>query len=138
MREWDLFAASLYEMKNSAADPERVVQQQLDAFNARDIEALLAVYADDAQIFEHPSRLLAAGTAELRKRYVERFAEPNLHALLLKRIVAGNVVVDHEKVTRTFPEGAGEIELVMIYQVDGARIAKAWSIAGAKTLTVGA
>ena len=42
------------------------------------------------------------------------------------------MIIDHEKVTRTFPEGAGEIELVMIYEVKNGRIAKAWSIAGEK------
>jgi hypothetical protein len=118
-------------------DPETVVQRQLDAFNARDVDALLAVYAEDAQSFEHPSKLLASGSAELRQRYTARFQEPNLHAVLLKRIVAGAVVVDHEKVTRTFPEGAGEIGLVMIYEVKDGRIAKAWSIAGAKTIFAG-
>ena len=115
-------------------ESETVVQRQLDAFNARDMDALLAVYADDAQLFEHPAKLLARGSAELRQRFIPRFQEPNLHAVLLKRIVAGPVVVDHEKVTRTFPEGAGEIELVMIYEVKEGRIAKAWSIAGAKTV----
>lgn len=115
-------------------DPETVVQRQLDAFNARDIDALLEVYAEDAQSFEHPSKLVASGSVELRQRFTARFQEPNLHAVLLKRIVAGAFVVDHEKVTRTFPEGAGEIELVMIYEVKDDRIAKAWTIAGAKTL----
>jgi hypothetical protein len=115
-------------------DPETVVQRQLDAFNARNIDALLAVYAEDAQSFEHPSKLLASGPAELRQRFTARFQEPNLHAALLKRIVAGAFVVDHEKVNRTFPEGAGEIELVMIYEVKDGRIAKAWTIAGAKIL----
>jgi hypothetical protein len=120
-------------MKN-ATTPESTVQWQLDAFNARDIDALLAVYADDAQLFEHPSKLVAQGSAELRQRFTQRFQEPNLHAALLKRIVAGSTVVDHEKVTRTFPEGAGQIELVMIYEVKEGRIAKAWTIAGTKTL----
>jgi hypothetical protein len=115
-------------------ESETVVQRQLDAFNARDMDALLAVYADDAQLFEHPAKLLARGSAELRQRFIPRFQEPNLHAVLLKRIVAGPVVVDHEKVTRTFPEGAGEIELVMIYEVKEGRIAKAWTIAGAKKI----
>ncbi len=114
--------------------PETVVQQQLDAYNARDLDALLASYAPDAQMFEHPSKLLATGSQELRDRFTLRFQEPNLHATLLRRIVSGSVVVDHERVTRTFPEGPGEIELVMIYQVEGSRIAKAWSIAGEKRL----
>jgi hypothetical protein len=37
---------------------EAVVQQQLNAYNARDIDALLATYAEDAQLFEHPSTQL--------------------------------------------------------------------------------
>jgi len=114
--------------------PESVVQRQLDAFNARDIDALLAVYADDAQLFEHPSKLVAQDSAELRERFTARFQEPNLRAALLQRIVAGSMVVDHEKVTRTFPEGAGQIELVMIYEVKEGRIAKAWTIAGARKI----
>jgi hypothetical protein len=119
---------------NHPTDPESVVQRQLDAFNLRDVDALLSIYAEDAQLFEHPSKLLASGSAELRERYAARFQEPNLHAVLLKRIAAGAIVVDHEKVTRTFPEGPGTVELVMIYEVNAGRIAKAWSIAGAKTV----
>lgn len=85
-------------------------------------------------MFEHPSTLLAAGAKALRERFRVRFQEPNLHAVLLKRIVAGSTVVDHERVSRTFPEGPGEIELVMIYDVKDGRIARAWSIAGTRTL----
>jgi hypothetical protein len=119
---------------NHLTDPESIVQTQLNAFNACDVEALLSVYAKDAQLFEHPSTLLATGTAELRKRYSVRFQEPNLHAELLSRIVSGAIVVDHERVTRTFPEGAGQAELVMIYEVQNGKIARAWSIAGPKTI----
>ena len=115
-------------------DPDVVVQRQLDAFNARDVEALLGVYADNAEMFEHPSKLLARGSAELRDRFAVRFREPNLRATLLNRVVMGSMVIDHEKVTRTFPEGPGEIELVMIYEVKGNRIARAWSIPGPRTV----
>lgn len=115
-------------------DPELIVQQQLDAYNARDIDALLAIYADDAQMFEHPATLLASGSAALRERFSVRFQEPNLYATLLQRMVMGNIVVDYERVTRTFPEGTGTIEFIMIYEVQQGRITKAWSITGAKTL----
>jgi hypothetical protein len=114
--------------------PEAVVQRQLDAYNSRDIDALLAIYADDAQMFEHPATLLASSSAALRERFAARFEEPNLQAMLLTRMVMGSFVVDHERVTRTFPEGAGTVELLMIYEVQDGRIKKAWSIAGAKTL----
>jgi hypothetical protein len=116
------------------SDSETVVQQQLDAYNAHDIETLMATYPEDAQQFEHPAKLLASGSVQIRERFIARFAEPNLHALLLKRIVAGNIVIDHERVTRTFPEGAGKLELVAIYEVQGGKIVKGWFIFGPKTL----
>jgi hypothetical protein len=121
---------------NNKTNPELVVQRQLDAYNTQDIEGLMATYAEDAQQFEHPSKLLATGSAQIRERFVARFKEANLHALLVKRIVAGNIVIDHEQVTRSFPEGAGKIELVAIYEVQHGKIAKAWFILGAKTLDV--
>jgi hypothetical protein len=118
----------------SLSDPESVVQRQLDAYNAHDIDALVATYAEDAQQFEHPAKLLASGSAQLRGRFAARFNEPNLHAQLVHRIVMGQVVIDQEKVTRTFPEGTGTIELVAIYEVQNGRIAKAWFISGPKQL----
>jgi len=114
--------------------PATVVQRQLDAYNARDLDAIMATYADDAEQFEHPAKPLAGGAAQIRERFAARFKEPNLHAQLLNRITAGDVVIDHEKITRTFPEGTGTIELVAIYEVRHGRIAKAWFISGTKTL----
>jgi hypothetical protein len=114
--------------------PEAVVQRQLDAYNAKDIEALMATYAADAQQFEHPAKPLASGATQIRERFAARFQEPNLHAKLIKRIVSGNTVIDHEQVTRTFPEGPGQFELVAIYEVQDGKIARAWFILGAKML----
>jgi hypothetical protein len=105
--------------------PAAVVQRQLDAYNARDIDALLATYAPDARQYEHPAKLLASGHAEMRKRMAQRFQEPNLHARLLQRVVMGNVVIDHERVTRTFTEGSGSVDMVAIYEVNGGRIESA-------------
>lgn len=105
--------------------PEAVVQRQLDAYNARDIDALLATYAPDARQYEHPGKLLATGADEMRERMAVRFREPNLHARLLQRAVMGNIVIDHEEVTRTFPEGTGTVNMVAIYEVVDGRIASA-------------
>ena len=116
-------------------DPAAVVQRQLDAYNAcNNLDALLAMYAKaDAQLFEHPATLVASGAAVLRERFAARFQEPNLHATLLSRTVMGHMVVDHEEVSRTFPEGPGKIRLLMIYEVQNGRIARAfWTIAGEK------
>ena len=118
----------------TSTTPESVVQRQLDAYNARDIDALMATYSDDAQQFEYPATLLAAGAAQVRERTAARFRESNLHARLIRRIVMGQVVIDHEEVTRTFPEGTGRIELVAIYEVRDDKITTARFIFGTKTL----
>lgn len=117
-----------------APDSEAIVQAQLEAYNAHDIDAFVATYADDAQVFEHPATLLADGSAQIRERYAARFKEPNLRAEIVKRIVMGNRVIDHERVTRTFPEGPGVSEAVAIYEVQGGKIARVWLVLGPKTL----
>lgn len=114
--------------------PEAVVQRQLEAYNARSIEDLLATYAMDAQLFEHPATLLAQGHSQLRERFSVRFNEPNLYATLLHRIVLGSFIIDHERVTRTFSEGPGTLEVVMIYEVQSGVIIRSWAVPGAKTL----
>src|SRR4030095_9358191 len=86
------------------------------------------------QQFEYPATLLASGAEQVRERTTGRFRESNLHARLIKRIVLGQVVIDHEEVTRTFPEGTGKIELVAIYEVRDGKIVTARFIYGPKTL----
>jgi hypothetical protein len=108
----------------------RPVQRQLEAYNARDIDAFMQWWADDCQYYEFPSRLLANGADEIRERHVARFQEPNLVGTLINRIAVANVVVDQETVTRTFPEGPGEVDVVAIYEIEGGKIAKAWFKAG--------
>jgi hypothetical protein len=118
----------------NANDPATVVQRQLDAYNARDVEALLATYAPDARQYELGGALLASGHAEMRPRFIARFAEPHLHAHLVQRMVADNVVIDHEIVTRNFPEGQGELVLVAIYDVRDGKIQTQTVSFGAITL----
>ena len=111
-------------MDNLAA--EDVIAGQLVAYNARDIEAFMAFWHESAEIFEHPSTLLAAGAAEIRARHLVRFQEPDLHGELFTRMSVGNLVVDREIVTRNFPQGLGTIDVIAIYEVDGGKIVRAW------------
>ena len=105
--------------------PLAVVQAQLDAYNDKDLDALMATYASDAQQFAIHGALLAQGHAQIRPRYEERFAEPDLHARLVNRSVIGNFVTDVEIVTRNFPEGRGTVEMLCVYEVVDGRIARA-------------
>ena len=108
------------------SEAERIVQQQLDAYNIKDIDAFMQPWAEDCQYYEFPSRLLADGAADIRKRHVERFKEPNLFGRLVNRLAVGNLVVDQEIVTRDFPNGPGEVDVIAMYEIDGGKIARAW------------
>ncbi|WP_397384022.1 nuclear transport factor 2 family protein [Prosthecobacter sp.] len=119
---------------NTLTSPADLIQRQLDAYNAHDLDALLATYAEDANLFEHPATLLASGHSQLRARFALRFQEPNLHAHLLNRVLIDRFVVDHERVTRTFPDGTGTIDLVATYEVVDGKIINAWFLASPKTL----
>ena len=104
----------------------RLVQRQLDAYNAHDIDAFMACWADDCRYHAFPSTLLAESAAAIRARHVERFAEPDLYGRLVQRIAMGPLVIDQEVVTRTFAEGPGEVDVVAIYEVRDGHIAQAW------------
>lgn len=111
-----------------------IVQAQLDAYNAKDLDALLATFAPDAQQFALHGDCLARGHDQIRARYAARFAEPDLQARLVARCAAGPVVVDHELITRNFPEGRGTLEMLCIYEVVDGLIARASYSAGVKRL----
>lgn len=107
-------------------DPVAIVQAQLDAYNAHDVAALLAIYADDVQHFAHPDTLLAQGSAQIAERFKARFAASRPQARLLNRIACGKLVIDHEIVTSFNEAGSSEQELVATYEVVDGRIARAW------------
>lgn len=111
-----------------------VVQAQLDAFNAKDLDALMATYAPDAQQFALHGDMLAQGHDALRARYAIRFAEPDLHARLISRTAIGNMVVDAEIITRNFPEGVGTLEMLCVYEVVEEHIVRASFAPGLQTL----
>ena len=78
--------------------PEMLVQQQLNGYNAQDIDAFLAPYADNAEVFDLTGKLLMKGKDEMRKQYSRALMMPGLYCRLVNRIVQGNTVVDHEEI----------------------------------------
>lgn len=114
-------------MDNTTA-PLAVVKRQLDAYNARDLDAFMACWAPEARLYTHPDILLAEGHAAIRERHRERFTEPDLHATLLHRTHVGAFVVDREHVVRNFPDGRGTLDVIATYEVRSGLITRAWFI----------
>jgi len=79
-------------------DALSLVQQQLNAYNAHDLEAFLAPYADDVEIFSTSGKPMMKGKEEMRKRYQFITRTPDLYCRLINRIANGNTVIDHEEI----------------------------------------
>lgn len=114
--------------------PAGVVQAQLQAYNAKNIDAFLRAYAPQATQHSLHGELLAQGHEQLRQHYTLRFTEPDLHAHLVSRMAVGNYVTDAEIVTRNFPEGRGTQDMLCIYEVSDGLIQRAWFALGKKVV----
>ena len=103
------------------------VQKQLDAYNARDIDAFLAPYSDSIKVYNHPNRLIMSGKDEMRQRYASMFdSTPDLHCTLINRMVLGNIVIDQEYVI-TVKNGPA-IQLMAMYKIKEGKIEEVYFI----------
>ena len=104
--------------------PEEVVQKQLDAYNARDLDAYMSCFADNiiAVDFKTGATTLS-GSIAFRARYKEIFDNsPQIFCKLINRITLNNMVFDREEVTGRL--GVDVFELVAIYEVEQGLIQK--------------
>src|SRR5438105_9508238 len=101
-----------------------VVQRQLEAYNARDIDAFANTYADDVLITSGDGKVVVLGKDGLRDRYGKAFSKyPNTRARVAERKTEGDsVVLDHEILTgfpgKPDPWDAGWVR----YEVRGGKI----------------
>lgn len=108
-------------------NPEDVVQQQVNAYNARDIEAFLAAYSAEVKIYNHPDTLLTSGREAMRKTYQQMFQLATLHCKIVNRIRMGHFVIDQEQISGA-PDGS-VVNVVAIYEVREGLIRRVWFIA---------
>lgn len=103
--------------------PEDLAQQQLNAYNAHDLEAFLAPYSNDVEIYSFPNKLDIKGKEKMREAYQFITKTPRLHCKILSRIVRGNRVIDHEEVW-----GFGDKPFygVAIYEIENGKIVRVY------------
>ena len=98
------------------------IEAQVVAYNARDIDAFVACFAEDVVIADGTGKAVISGSDVLRTSYSAMFnANPDLHAEIVTRVRAGGWTVDLERVTRS----GATIEVLVAYLVDGERIERA-------------
>ncbi len=119
---------TLNERKDSlnASASAKVVEQQLQAYNKRDLNAFLETFSDTVALYRWGNATpVAKGRAELEKLYGDLFeSSPNLNSRLLNRVALGPKVIDHEWITGRAGQEQG-LELLMLYEVKEGKIISA-------------
>lgn len=106
------------------------VQNQLDAYNNRDISGFINNFSDDVKLYRLQSgELFCEGRDNLIAVYGAMFSKSKqLHCEVINRITCGDFVIDEELV-----KGLKDNETVhatAIYEVQNSKIIKAWFING--------
>ena len=105
--------------------PVDLVQQQLNAYNAHDLEAFLAPYAEDVEIYATSGKLMMKGKDQMRKEYQFITKMPHLYCRLVNRIVSGNTVIDHEEIWNS-PNPVNLNYGVAIYVIEKGKIKRVY------------
>ena len=110
-------------------DAEKIVQQSLEAYNARDIEAFMALFDEDIEMYNFQDPEVAVkGIKAVREVYQRMFdASPELHSKILNRIVFDNKVIDYEYITGASGR-SDPFELVFIYEIENGKIIRTTAI----------
>ncbi|TCV97830.1 hypothetical protein EC912_101847 [Luteibacter rhizovicinus] len=111
----------------TSTDPAQVVDAQLAAYNAHDVDAFAACYAPDVSIYDLTGKNpVHHGIAELKKTYAFLKTVPAaFRADIVTRIVNGPIVVDHERILG-LPADKGTPEAVAVYEVRDGKILNVW------------
>lgn len=103
-----------------AQSPAGLANEQLEAYNNRDIEAFLVPYSDTVKVFNDKFELLYQGKETMREQYGSMFERtPELNCNLLNRIVVNNTVIEHEEVTF---DGDRKVLAMVMYKVSDNKI----------------
>ena len=109
--------------------PEEIVDGQLAAYNARDLERFVSFFVEDVTVLAFPSGEVMAdrsGTA-FRERFQKVFeSSPDLRAELVSRVVQGRIVIDQERITGSL--GGGTRNAVALYEVGDEKIERVWFV----------
>jgi hypothetical protein len=100
-----------------------LVQAQLDAYNAQDLDAYCSYFADDIVVADLNGAVTTQGLATYRSNYDAVFKKfPENKVELLNRMVLGSTIMDHEKVVRS--PGGDTFEVIAIYTLADGKIAR--------------
>ena len=103
-----------------------VVDAQIEAYRAKDVERFLSHYADDASVVLFDGTPMFADKQAMREQYGQLFAgSPDLHLTVASRMTAGDFVVDEEHVSGMhFGDMPTEMTALSVYRVTHGKITR--------------
>lgn len=103
--------------------PEETVKANIEAYNARDVAAFAATYAEDAKFCKIDGTVLLSGRAAIEGFHRQMFENaPSAHCEIPQRVVMGPFVVDHEHITI---DGRPDMHVMLISEVRDGLIVRA-------------
>lgn len=115
---------SLWWMSGHESAPERVVEQQVEAYNQGDIDTFVECYSEQATVADlGQNETLGRGRTAIREHFGELFDTfPDLHCEVREQFRVGDYVVLNEYVT-----GTGEPrDALAVYRVKDGLIRGLW------------
>jgi len=113
---------------SASQEARRVADEQLVAYNAKDMASYLSLFHDDAVLVDLPDqRVIAEGIDAIRTMYEARFKTPGLRCNVQHRSEIGNIAIDRETV---HTDGNPPVEIVAMYEVTDGKIARIFFIRG--------
>ena len=98
------------------------VDEQLIAYNTRDLEGFIAAYSPEVVMEDGEGNLILKGHDKMRERYGALFeASPKLHCRIVNRIRIGKYVMDEEEVIGR-KGSLTPTHAVVVYRVEGDKI----------------
>jgi hypothetical protein len=106
--------------------PTDLVDAQIEAYRARDVERFLSCYADDASVMLFDGTPMFADKQAMREQYGKLFTDsPGLHLAIANRMAAGEFVIDEEHVSGIhFRDMPTELTALSVYRVVDGKITR--------------
>ena len=107
-------------------DPVQVVQDFIDAFNARDVDRVVDYFSADAVMQNDAGAVFAQGAEAIRTHFGGFLPHsPTVHSEIRSRIHVGAWVVQEEHVTGlVLEEPVPEFSIASAYRVEDGKIVK--------------
>lgn len=121
IRNGQIVSKTFIQDKEKLLEAEAIIQQQLEAFNTKNMDAFVETFDSEVEAYDFPNKIYVQGKKQLQTVFSDFFAQtPDLHCDIKNRIIIGNVVIDEEYLT----VNGDNFNAIVIYEIENGKISK--------------